>query len=393
MKKTTITTLLALGYLALGLSVNASTTNCKELHFPNDTNEISIEIDGVEAGAGLLEAITKIVTISTTEAAKLAEQIAEIEALVEAGTLTEEEGDARVKELTESFEQRMESFGESMEAWGEEFGEKMETWGEEFGKKWEDRAEELEKSIESGVTADIEILELDEEESDSLSIPLPKKKSNKTQFNSFGFHLGANSFRAMNGNSTSTEDLLNHYESLTFRSIFNVKNKIGGAGSPLLISFGYELEGLAFSFKNDNTIVKVDQPSGEATTAIVPVTEVTDIRRNSFSQAFFTIPMMIELDFSPRGKVDKRLSLGVGGYAGVRIGSENILLGSDYEGDRIRISTNNNYNTHLFRYGLQGQVGIKSWKVTGRIDARTFFQENAFNEDVYVGSVTLGYAF
>ena len=393
MKKTTITTLLALGYLALGLSVNASATNCKELHFPNDTNEISIEIDGVEAGAGLLEAITKIVTISTTEAAKLAEQIAEIEALVEAGTLTEEEGDARVKELTESFEQRMESFGESMEAWGEEFGEKMETWGEEFGKKWEDRAEELEKSIESGVTADIEILELDEEESDSLSIPLPKKKSNKTQFNSFGFHLGANSFRAMNGNSTSTEDLLNHYESLTFRSIFNVKNKIGGAGSPLLISFGYELEGLAFSFKNDNTIVKVDQPSGEATTAIVPVTEVTDIRRNSFSQAFFTIPMMIELDFSPRGKVDKRLSLGVGGYAGVRIGSENILLGSDYEGDRIRISTNNNYNTHLFRYGLQGQVGIKSWKVTGRIDARTFFQENAFNEDVYVGSVTLGYAF
>ena len=46
-----------------------------------------------------------------------------------------------------------------MEAWGEEFV-KMETWGEEFGKKWEDRTEELEKSIESGVTADIEILEL-----------------------------------------------------------------------------------------------------------------------------------------------------------------------------------------------------------------------------------------
>ena len=382
MKKTTITTLLALGYLALGLSVNASTTNLKELHFPNDTNEISIEIDGVEAGTGLLEVITKIVTTSTTEAVKLAEQIAEIEALVEAGTLSEEEGDARVKELTESFEQRMENFGESMEA-----------WGEEFGKKWEDRTEELEKSVESGLTVDIEIRDLDEEESDSLSIPLPKKKSNKTQFDNFGFHLGTNSFRTVNGNSTSTEGLLNHYESLTFRSIFNVKNKIGGAGSPLLISLGYELEGLAFSFRNDNTIVKVDQPSGEATTAIVPVTGVTDIRRNSFSQAFFTIPVMIELDFSPRGKVDKSLSLGVGGYAGVRIGSENILLGSDSEGDRIRIKTNNNYNTHLFRYGLQGQVGIKSWKVTGRIDARTFFQENAFNEDVYVGSVTLGYAF
>ena len=393
MKKTTITTLLALGYLALGLSVKASTTNFKELHFPNDTNEISIEIDGVEADAGLLEVITKIVTMGTTEAAKLAEQIAEIEALVEAGTLTEEEGDARVKELTESFEQRMESFGESMEAWGEEFGEKMETWGEEFSKKWEDRAEELEKSIESGVTAEIEIIDLDEEESDSLSIPLPKKKSNKTQFNNFEFHLGANSFRTINGNSTSTEDLLNHYESLTFRSIFNVKNKIGGAGSPLLFSFGYEWEGLAFSFKNDNTIVKVDQPSGEATTAIVPVTGVTDIRRNYFSQAFFTIPMMIELDFSPRGKIDKALNLGFGGYAGVRLGSQNILLGSDSEGDRVGIRTNNNYNTHLFRYGLQGQVGIKSWKVTGRIDARTFFQENAFNEDVYVGSITLGYAF
>jgi hypothetical protein len=125
----------------------------------------------------------------------------------------------------------------------------------------------------------------------------------------------------------------------------------------------------------------------------VPVTEVTDIRRNSFSQAFFMVPVMIELDFSPRGKIDNALNLGFGGYAGVRLGSQNILLGSDSEGDRVRIRTNNNYNTHLFRYGLQGQVGIKSWKVTGRIDARTFFQENAFNEDVYVGSITLGYAF
>lgn len=431
MKKNVTAAMLGLAYLALGLSMSANSTgeltfaealpnlsyesveinDCREelrakdsaelAAFYNsntrDTNEVKVEIEGIDPESGLIEAITEIVTISTTEATKLAAQIVEIEALVEAGTLTEEEGEERIEELEESFEARMESFGESMEAWGEEFGERMETWGEEFSKKWEQRSEDLEKSIEDGVASDLDIkLDFDQEVPEAPEIPetsKKKKKSNNTKFDSFEFHMGANSFRTMQGEATMTEDILNHWESINTRFVFNNKRKIGGAASPLILSSGVAFEILGFSFNNDNTIAKVEQPSGPSTTEIVPITGMTDVRRNRFDQLYVEVPAMLELDFSPRGKVDKSLSFGLGGYAGVRLTSQNLNLGSDSEGDRLQVITNSNYNTHLFRYGLQAQLGLKSWKVTGRLDARTLFQEDAFNEDVYVGSLTLGYAF
>jgi len=212
MKKNVTAAMLGLAYLALGLSVSANSTgeltfaealpnlsyerveievcpeelcakdNAKLAVFynsnPRDTNEVKVEIEGIDPESGLIEAITEIVTMSTTEATKLAAQIAEIEALVEAGTLTEEEGDARIEELEESFEARMESFGESMEAWGEEFGERMEAWGEEFGKKWEDRAEELDKSIEDGVASDLDIkLDFDQEVPEAPEAPEAPKRA------------------------------------------------------------------------------------------------------------------------------------------------------------------------------------------------------------------------
>lgn len=432
MKKTVTAAMLGLAYLALGLSMSANNTG--ELTFaealpslsyesvaiedcpeelcakdraelaaffnsnPKDTNEVKVEIEGIDPNSGLIEAFTKIVTMSTAEATKLAAQIAEIEALVEAGTLSEEEGEERIEELEESFEERMERFGESMEAWGEEFGEKMEAWGEEFGKKWEQRAEDLEKSIEDGVASELDIKrDFDQEVPEAPEAPETpkKKKSNKTQFDVFEFHIGANSFRDAAGNSSMTDGMLSQWESLGTRVVVGNKHKIGGASSPLVLQTGFAFETIGFSFTGDKTLVKVDPStsSAVATTEIQDIVGVTDIRRNRFGQTYFELPVMLHLDFSPRGKVNESFSIGAGAFAGVRMAGSNLIQGSDSEGSRIQIRTNNDYNTHLFRYGLQGQVGYKSWKVTGRLDARTFFQEDAFNEDVYVGSLALGLAF
>jgi hypothetical protein len=151
MKKTT-TALLGFGYLALGLSMSGATGAWTA---PTDTNEVRVEIDGIDPEAGLLEAITEIVKISTTRVTKLSAQIAEIQALVEAGTLTEEEGEARTEALTEDFESRMENVGESMEEWGEELGERMEAWAEEFGKKWESNDKAMDDAIGDAVERDL----------------------------------------------------------------------------------------------------------------------------------------------------------------------------------------------------------------------------------------------
>ena len=386
-------------FFVSGLSASASTYNPLGTTLTEtDTNEVQVEIEGIDPDSGLVSALSEIIAVSTQEAIKLAARIAEVEALVEAGSLTEEEGEARIEALEAGFEAKMERFGESMEAWSDEFSDKMDAWSEEFSKKWEQRNEDLEKSIEDGVGGELDIkLDFDQEESDATEAPeaSKKKKHNKTRFDIFEFHFGLNSFRDVAGNSSMTEGMLSQWESLGTRVVFGNKHKIGGASSPLVLQTGFAFETIGFSFTGDKTLVKVDPTNSgaSATTEIQDVVGVTDIRRNRFGQTYFELPVMLHLDFSSRGKVDDSFSIGVGAFAGVRMASSNLVQGSDSEGSRIQIRTRNDYNSNLFRYGIQGQVGYKSWKVTGRLDARPFFQEGAFNEEVYVGSLALGLSF
>lgn len=219
------------------------------------------------------------------------------------------------------------------------------------------------------------------------------KKPSRTSFDYFEFHVGANSFRDASGYETNSESLLNGWESLTSRFTWGVKKKIGGPSSLLVIQSGLGIETNQYSFKGDNEIIKSSDLSGGSTTQIIPVTGVYSLRRNSLNQVYMEVPVMAQLDFSQRGAVDKSLSLGFGAYAGMRLGSESTVLGSDWEGERLMTRVSSNFNTHLFRYGLQAQLGMRAWKVTGRLDGRTFFQAGSFQEEVYTGSVTLGYAF
>ena len=399
MKQTLTSAIFSFLFFVSGLSASASTYNPLGTTLTEtDTNEVQVEIEGIDPDSGLVSALSEIIAVSTQEAIKLAARIAEVEALVEAGSLTEEEGEARIEELEAEFEAKMERFGESMEVWSDEFGDKIDAWGEEFSKKWEQRNEDLEKTIEDGVAGELDIkLDFDLEESDATEAPeaSKKKKPNKTGFDIFEFHLGLNSFRDAAGNSSMTEGMLSQWESLGTRVVFGNKHKIGGASSPLVLQTGFAFETIGFSFTGDKTLVKVDPTNGGAgaTTEIQDVVGVTDVRRNRFDQTYFELPVILHLDFSSRGKVDDSFSIGAGAFAGVRMASSNLVQGSDSEGSRIQIRTRNDYNSNLFRYGIQGQVGYKSWKVTGRLDARSFFQEGAFNEEVHVGSLALGLSF
>ena len=399
MKQTLTSATFSFLFFVTGLFASASPYHPMDTTLTeSDTNEVQVEIEGIDPDSGLVSALSEIIAVSTQEAIKLAARIAEVEALVEAGSLTEEEGEARIEALEAEFEAKMERFGESMEAWSDEFGDKMDAWSEEFSKKWEQRNEDLEKSIEDGVAGELDIkLDFDLEESDATEAPeaSKKKKPNKTRFDVFEFHIGLNSFRDAAGNRSMTEGMLSQWESLGTRVVFGNKHKIGGASSPLVLQTGFAFETIGFSFTGDKTLVKVDPTNSGAgaTTEIQDVVGVTDVRRNRFDQTYFELPVMLHLDFSSRGKVDDSFSIAAGAFAGVRMASSNLVQGSDSEGSRIQIRTRNDYNSNLFRYGIQGQVGYKSWKVTGRLDARSFFQEGAFNEDIHVGSLALGLSF
>lgn len=394
MKTRNMITMLGLGYLALGLSATANHLEMdrfQNAEILNDTNKVTIEIEGINPDSGLIKAVSEMVAKSTAEATKLSAEIAAINAKVEAGELSAEEAEAQIAAKEAEFEARMEALSSSMEEWGEEFGERMERWGEEFGKKWEDREIELEEALSSA----------DEETSIRLNFSTDDEepaRSGKTKFSFFEMSLGTNSFLDAGmpsgnlGTAAIGDDLLN-WESVNFRFSFGNKYKIGGASSPLLLQLGLGLETNTYSFKGEDVLVKGVDGAGNYVTAFAPEMFVTDMRYNSWNTTYLELPAMLHLDLSPRGKVDKSLNVGFGGYAGVRLDSYTEVRGRDIEGDRITNRSQNNLNTNLFRYGLQGQVGYKSFKVTGRLDAAPIFQKDAYSEDAYVGSIGIGFCF
>jgi hypothetical protein len=376
MKTSKLFLLVGLAYLALGLSVNAAPM----YDLPKDTTEIG----GVDPSAGLVEAVADMVSKSTAEAAKLSAQIAEINAQVSKGELSREEGDAQIDQAEADFEARMEVLSDSMEQWGEDFGSRMEQWGEDFGKRWEKKAEELEQALE-GMDEELDIeIDLNEVEDDKPS------KSDKTKFSYLEWSIGGNSFVDADRALTSMGQTLLPWESVSFGFSMGNKYKVGGAASPLVFQIGLGIQSNTFSYSTNQSLVKAEDPTGTVITEFQDLTDYTTVRYNGWQLTYLEVPAMLHIDLSPRGKVDKRMTLGVGGFAGIRVDSYTNTRGADIEGNRLVQNTYSNLNTSLVQYGLQGQVGFKSLKVTGRLNATPLFQPNTFNEDAYIASVGVG---
>ena len=91
MKQTLASTTFSVLFFVSGLSASASTYNPLDTTLTEtDTNEVQVEIEGIDPDSGLISALSEIIAVSTQEATKLAARSAEVEALVEAGSLTEE---------------------------------------------------------------------------------------------------------------------------------------------------------------------------------------------------------------------------------------------------------------------------------------------------------------
>lgn len=399
MKTKNMIVMLAVAYLALGLSATATNTWVAT----TDTNEVKVEVElnAIDEEANLVEAVAKMVRISTKEASKFSAEMAAIQALVASGELSEEEGKAKGEALEAEFEARMEAYGESMEAWGESFGARMEKWGENLGKEIE---AEMAEDVEGEIRIEMkqlkeELAELDEEFSgiepveDDSDEP---KKSDKTKEDYFEWSIGGNSFLSspdvQNGvNFAAVGGDLMPWESVNFRFGFGSKYKVGGAGSPVVLQWGLGMESNTYSFSHDEVLTKITDLNGNTVTDFAPVDGMNDVRNNAFYLTYLEMPVMLHFDLSPRGKFDKGLTFGIGGYGGIRLDSYTMIRGRDVEAQRYIVRNQNNLNTQLLRYGLQGQLGYKAFKVTGRVDAAPLFQPNTFNEDAYIASVGIGY--
>ena len=116
-----------------------------------------------------------------------------------------------------------------------------------------------------------------------------------------------------------------------------------------------------------------------------------------FRNVYLTAPVHLEFDFTPKKtdvdgnsyfRTHKSFRLGVGGYAGVKIKSKQILK---YEEDDQKIKTKQkgDFNVNDFNYGLSAYVGYGQLSLYAKYDLNPLFKDNLVDQN----NISLGLRF
>lgn len=126
-------------------------------------------------------------------------------------------------------------------------------------------------------------------------------------------------------------------------------------------------------------------------------TGFTNFDESRFRNVYLTAPVHLEFDFTPKKtdkdgnsyfRTHKSFRLGVGGYAGVKIKSKQILK---YEEDdqKIKVKQKGDFNVNDFNYGLSAYIGYGQLSLYAKYDLNPLFKDNAVDQN----NVSLGLRF
>ncbi len=406
-----------------------------------DGNKVTIEAEDFE-GLSTVD-LNTIIREVTKQASKIQRQQKELLAKVDKqlanGEISEEEAEEMRDKINDRTEENMEMIGELMEAWGESYEARMEAWGEEYAARmeaWEAEMEARTKKDGSAATMpplppvppmppaaeggkkgqkiiineDGIVIQKgengeepfawkfneDDEDDDEDEIIIDgdfveKKKSIDRTVGYGTINLGFNQQLAGGTDFISNgNDELDFWRSREFNLGFGGKTRIGSPYSKLYVLYGAEFSWHGFRLNNNNLLMQ-NADSAFIITDMDTMSNRT-IDRSSYHIAYFNVPVMVQLDFSKLGKTDESFTLGVGGYAGVRLGAKRKLEFNSpaYDDGEERIK--DDFFTEQFRYGVMAQVGWDSFKITAKYDLNNFFKENA-GPEYQMASVTLGFTF
>ncbi|WP_353779579.1 hypothetical protein [Winogradskyella sp. 3972H.M.0a.05] len=181
--------------------------------------------------------------------------------------------------------------------------------------------------------------------------------------------------------------------------------KIGGSGfvelgwawkyrllkesNALRLKYGFSFQWNKLNPKDDQYFVQ----NGDMTTL---ETFPTDLRKSEFRVTNLVFP--VHLEFGPSRKIErktyfrystyKKFKVGIGGYAGFRIGTQQKLKFKE-DGDRVKQKIRRNYNTSDFVYGLSGYVGVGNTSLYLKYDLNTIFKDQSVDQN----NVSLGIRF
>lgn len=122
-----------------------------------------------------------------------------------------------------------------------------------------------------------------------------------------------------------------------------------------------------------------------------------DLDESRFRNVFLVAPVHLEFDFSGK-KTDKEgnsyfkthdsFRLGIGGYAGVRVKSKQILKYEE-NGNDVKVKEKGNFNVSDFTYGLSTYIGYKATSLYVKYDLNPMFKNNNIDQN----NVSLGIRF
>jgi hypothetical protein len=127
------------------------------------------------------------------------------------------------------------------------------------------------------------------------------------------------------------------------------------------------------------------------------LTSSVHLDESRFRNVYIMVPMHLEFDFTKKEirddadyfRTHKSWRVGLGGYAGFRIKSKQILCFDDANGNGVEQKTKGNYNVNDFNYGLSTYVGYESTSLYLKYDLQPLFENNPVDQN----NISLGLRF
>lgn len=417
--------------LALGLGVQAqgdtTASITKKIEIQIEENTLSWNADKTKMGD-----LATMIGFATTEVTKLQTKhkaiVAKIEALRAEGKISEEEADRLLDKAEDSHEASMDTFEMIMENWGESYAAKWESWAEEYEanmEDWESKMEagdsvppsppmppmppilgmdEEEDKKEIVISKDgivikdgenEEIIDIEEEVESKVDLGKffedgERKKSKKIDRTEDYFDIALGFNQQLEDGQFLIEDKageLDFWRSTSFNLGFGWKSRIGNPYSKVYLKYGLDFSWHNFRL-NNSEFLTLDANNGAMFDTTSLATASFD--KSKYHIAYFNIPVMLQLDFSEPGDRDEAFTLGVGGYAGIRLLAKTELEYSTAQYRRVEETRYDDFGTEQFRYGLMAQVGFDSFKITASYDLNEFFRPNR-GPNYNMANITLGF--
>jgi hypothetical protein len=216
-----------------------------------------------------------------------------------------------------------------------------------------------------------------------------KKSSNgeKRTTSQFVFALGLNNL--VTNNQVANSDF-KYWKSHFYEWGFTLNTRVLKEDNLLHFKYGMSLMYNNIRPTDNRYFVK----NGGQTDLVVSAIHLDESR---FRNVYIMVPLHLEFDFTKKEiregnnyfRTHKSVRVGLGGYAGFRVKSKQILDYSDAKGNDVEERIKGGYHVNDFNYGLSTYVGYRATSLYLKYDMQALFENNPIDQN----NISLGLRF